>query len=355
MKGHLARVAIIASLHLVSANYQQEPEEVVFDWSSWWSYDGISGPGFWGIINRRWRLCSDGRRQSPVDLATAAVVYDHTLSRLDLASHKIDGTLSNTGFGLRWTANAGQTWGVTGGPLHYAHTLTHAVLRWSNASPATSTVGSEHSIEGQFFPAEDCSVVFHTSCPFFTLPPNYSPISSPPSSSTSPSPSLPTSPPPYPPPSPPTFPPFPIPSSISSSTSLSKVSSLSHSPFNSLTSFLPLTPPNPLPLPGPLLSFSSAIPLHLLSLTCSYNSHHSSLSLFLFSPFPMRVVSFSLSPLPLPLPLSLPSLLLLTLHNLCTPLTSIPHHLPQSPTVIASRLSLSLSLSPYSLSLLDLT
>nr|XP_027219757.1 carbonic anhydrase-related protein 10-like [Penaeus vannamei] len=154
MKGHLARVAIIASLHLVSANYQQEPEEVVFDWSSWWSYDGISGPGFWGIINRRWRLCSDGRRQSPVDLATAAVVYDHTLSRLDLASHKIDGTLSNTGFGLRWTANAGQTWGVTGGPLHYAHTLTHAVLRWSNASPATSTVGSEHSIEGQFFPAE---------------------------------------------------------------------------------------------------------------------------------------------------------------------------------------------------------
>ncbi|XP_037797855.1 carbonic anhydrase-related protein 10-like [Penaeus monodon] len=154
MKGHLARVTIIASLHLVAANYQQEPEEVVFDWSSWWSYDGISGPGFWGIINRRWRLCSDGRRQSPVDLATAAVVYDHTLAQLDLASHKIDGTLSNTGFGLRWTANAGQTWEVRGGPLHYAHTLTHAVLRWSNASPATPTVGSEHSIEGQFFPAE---------------------------------------------------------------------------------------------------------------------------------------------------------------------------------------------------------
>ncbi|XP_037801681.1 carbonic anhydrase-related protein 10-like [Penaeus monodon] len=158
-------VVLVAFLRLASADPEPEPDpdpepnpepqqEGEFDWSSWWSYDGISGPGFWGIINRRWRLCSDGKRQSPVDLATAAVVFDHTLGRLEFASHKVDGTLTNTGFGLRWTVGADQVWQVTGGPLHYAHTLTYAIVRWSNTAKATHTLGSEHSIQGQFFPAE---------------------------------------------------------------------------------------------------------------------------------------------------------------------------------------------------------
>ncbi|XP_042236802.1 carbonic anhydrase-related protein 10-like isoform X1 [Homarus americanus] len=142
------------TLHLTLADHNKEGDETEFDWSSWWSYDGISGPGFWGIINRRWKLCSDGRRQSPVDLATSSIVFDHTLSSLALASHKVDGTLTNTGFGLRWSVDTGQVWQVSEGPIHYAYTLTHAVLRWSNAARTTHTVGSEHSIQGQMFPAE---------------------------------------------------------------------------------------------------------------------------------------------------------------------------------------------------------
>ncbi|XP_068236048.1 carbonic anhydrase-related protein 10-like isoform X2 [Palaemon carinicauda] len=146
-------VLIFTSCESVAADHHQE-DDPAFDWSSWWSYDGISGPGFWGIINRRWRLCSDGRRQSPVDLATSSVVFDHTLSKLDIASHKIDGTLVNTGFGLRWSVGNGQVWRVNGGPLYYVHTLAHAVVRWSNDATTTHTVGSEHSIQGQFFPGE---------------------------------------------------------------------------------------------------------------------------------------------------------------------------------------------------------
>ncbi|KAK7083392.1 hypothetical protein SK128_022920, partial [Halocaridina rubra] len=145
----LITILILTAHNSIFAQHQEE--DPAFDWSSWWSYDGISGPGFWGIINRRWRLCSDGRRQSPVDLVTSSIVFDHTLTQLQMTSHKIDGTLVNTGFGLRWTVGDGQLWTISGGPLHYAHTLSHAVLRWSNT---THTLGSEHSIQGQFFPGE---------------------------------------------------------------------------------------------------------------------------------------------------------------------------------------------------------
>ena len=38
---------------------------------------------------------------------------------------------------------------LQGGPLHYQYTLSHVTLRWSG-----SQIGSEHSLQEQFFPAE---------------------------------------------------------------------------------------------------------------------------------------------------------------------------------------------------------
>ena len=28
------------------------------NWLEWWTYDGISGPSFWGLINPEWALCN---------------------------------------------------------------------------------------------------------------------------------------------------------------------------------------------------------------------------------------------------------------------------------------------------------
>ena len=33
------------------------------NWLEWWTYDGISGPSFWGLINPEWSLCNQGLRQ----------------------------------------------------------------------------------------------------------------------------------------------------------------------------------------------------------------------------------------------------------------------------------------------------
>ncbi|XP_076031380.1 carbonic anhydrase-related protein 10-like isoform X2 [Oratosquilla oratoria] len=141
-----------------------------FDWSSWWSYDGISGPAFWGVINRKWRLCSDGRRQSPVDVQPGRVVYDHTLGTLSVSKKKVSGSLTNTGSGIEWVLNstyldeADQNFDISGGPLHYRYRLANAVIRWSSVfvsgesdsdnSHDAIEYGSEHSIDGEHFPAE---------------------------------------------------------------------------------------------------------------------------------------------------------------------------------------------------------
>lgn len=42
-----------------------------------------------------------------------------------------------------------QHFSVQGGPLHYQYTLSHVTMRWSG-----SQVGSEHSLQDRFFPAE---------------------------------------------------------------------------------------------------------------------------------------------------------------------------------------------------------
>ena len=28
------------------------------NWENWWTYDGISGPAYWGLINPAWTMCN---------------------------------------------------------------------------------------------------------------------------------------------------------------------------------------------------------------------------------------------------------------------------------------------------------
>jgi carbonic anhydrase len=39
-----------------------------------WSYDGATGPEHWGALRPEWALCSEGRRQSPIDLRDGIAV-----------------------------------------------------------------------------------------------------------------------------------------------------------------------------------------------------------------------------------------------------------------------------------------
>lgn len=43
-----------------------------------------AGPDYWSI-NKQWALCSSGRLQSPIDISTSSLVFDHSLAPLAFA------------------------------------------------------------------------------------------------------------------------------------------------------------------------------------------------------------------------------------------------------------------------------
>ena len=49
----------------------------------------ILGPSFWGLINPQWMLCNKGRRQSPIDIEPAKMLYDPNLRSLSVDKHKV--------------------------------------------------------------------------------------------------------------------------------------------------------------------------------------------------------------------------------------------------------------------------
>ncbi|XP_043512946.1 putative carbonic anhydrase-like protein 1 [Frieseomelitta varia] len=58
-------------------------------WDEWWTYDGISGPSFWGLINPQWSLCSKGRRQSPINIEPDKLLFDRHLRPVVVDKHKV--------------------------------------------------------------------------------------------------------------------------------------------------------------------------------------------------------------------------------------------------------------------------
>ncbi|KAK8374041.1 hypothetical protein O3P69_020941 [Scylla paramamosain] len=122
------------------------------DWGQWWTYDGISGPKFWGVVNPKWSMCRVGRRQSPVSIDPKTLLFDPNLTPFSVDKATVSGDLVNTGHSIEWRAGFGSRAlvNITGGPLSYTYTLTHARLHFG----ARDTQGSEHLVGGKAFPAE---------------------------------------------------------------------------------------------------------------------------------------------------------------------------------------------------------
>ncbi len=85
------------------------------NWEGWWTYDGISGPNYWGVINPAWWLCSHGKLQSPIDIDPSTLVYDKSLLPIAIDKKPVPGgILENTGQSLVFRLNNGAQRGVNG-------------------------------------------------------------------------------------------------------------------------------------------------------------------------------------------------------------------------------------------------
>ena len=95
------------------------------NWEQWWTYDGISGPTYWGAINPAWPLCARGRFQSPIDIRPDKVVFDKLLKRINVDKTATSGVLYNTGQSLVFKTDRNGYGGqsppinISGGPLSY--------------------------------------------------------------------------------------------------------------------------------------------------------------------------------------------------------------------------------------------
>jgi len=124
---------------------------VTCNWENWWTYDGISGPAYWGLINPAWTMCNKGRRQSPINLDPSYLYYDSRLKQVNVDKQLVSGRITNTGQSLVFRVEDGQlAINISGGPLAYKYQFQEMYFHWAG----DDETGSEHTINNQPFPAE---------------------------------------------------------------------------------------------------------------------------------------------------------------------------------------------------------
>jgi len=121
-------------------------------WEDWWTYDGISGPSFWGLINPEWSLCNAGRKQSPVNIKPEKLLYDPTLEKIYIGQDKTKGNVVNTGHGISFLPelDINDMVNISGGPLSYNYPIYDISLHFG----LRDEIGSEHSIDGSQYAGE---------------------------------------------------------------------------------------------------------------------------------------------------------------------------------------------------------
>ncbi|KAF7488296.1 Carbonic anhydrase-related protein 10 [Sarcoptes scabiei] len=161
---------LIISLFIVITNMVPA---IKTDWNLWWTYDGISGPEFWGILNPDWFLCSKGHRQSPIDIRPNLLLFDPNLKSLAISKNRITGIIENDGHSVVFHQNDPQsdhlaanhseynqieqqqsqsisTITIKGGPLSYSYVFHKLRIHFG----LTDSSGSEHQLSGFQFPGE---------------------------------------------------------------------------------------------------------------------------------------------------------------------------------------------------------
>jgi len=112
-----------------------------------WHYDGEGGPEHWGALSPAFRLCADGRRQSPIDVRAAmpetaapAMQLRFPPATLRIAHHEHVADGINNGHTIQINYDDGDT--LTVGQT------TYPLVQYHFHHP------SEHTVEGRRYPME---------------------------------------------------------------------------------------------------------------------------------------------------------------------------------------------------------
>jgi len=142
------RLSLLASL----LQFYLLRECAAVNWLEWWTYDGISGPSFWGLINPEWSLCNQGQKQSPVDVVPSELLFDPGLEPIYINQNQVKGRVINTGHTATFRVDQGHHHlvNISGADLSYHYQVSSVVLHWGE----DPSLGSEHTIQGKAAAAE---------------------------------------------------------------------------------------------------------------------------------------------------------------------------------------------------------
>ncbi|CAH8458056.1 unnamed protein product [Schistosoma mattheei] len=103
------------------------------------------------FINGPPNLCQNGRHQSPINIMTKNLVYDHSLSAMEIEGleKQLELIVENCGYDIRISLT-NEFVQLNGGPSSYAYRISFMQIKFGSAS----TQGSEHTIDGKAFPGE---------------------------------------------------------------------------------------------------------------------------------------------------------------------------------------------------------
>ncbi|RTG84717.1 uncharacterized protein DC041_0003989 [Schistosoma bovis] len=103
------------------------------------------------FINGSPNLCQNGRHQSPINIMTKNLVYDHSLSAMEIEGleKQLELIVENCGYDIRISLT-NEFVQLNGGPSSYAYRISFMQIKFGSAS----TQGSEHTIDGKAFPGE---------------------------------------------------------------------------------------------------------------------------------------------------------------------------------------------------------
>ncbi|KAL5011989.1 hypothetical protein ScPMuIL_010540 [Solemya velum] len=129
-------------------------------WAEWWSYNGISGPNYWGQHNQEYELCRKGKLQSPINIEPKYLIYDPHLKRIRTESAKVDGRLTNTGKDITFEIMdlSKRHFNLTGGPFSYKYRASRLKIHFGSMDYK----GSEHTVDGKSFPGEIQVMAFNS-------------------------------------------------------------------------------------------------------------------------------------------------------------------------------------------------
>ncbi|KAJ8027851.1 Carbonic anhydrase-related protein 10 [Holothuria leucospilota] len=124
-------------------------------WDDKWSYHGLNGPDYWGLMHSEWTRCHNGKFQSPINLVSKRLIYDAHLGLFEFDYEdlgELGGNYTNTGRAPVFTPRPedAATFTVRGGPLHYEYQIHDLWIHFGE----NENEGSDHLIEGNAFQGE---------------------------------------------------------------------------------------------------------------------------------------------------------------------------------------------------------